>query len=67
MKAGNSWTVGALTLGAADLAPIAAEDYDGDGSVEAVSLELDGLAAKGATVSVSYTTDPLTVLGFSVG
>ena len=55
-----------MRLTPGDLAPIAVQDYDGDGDKETVALELDGLAEEQATASVRYVTEPVfTVVGFS--
>ena len=61
---------GTLKVTAGDLGDIALEDYDGDGNPagqETIAEELDGLAASGARVSISYHEQPrLGVDGFSV-
>ncbi len=66
-RAGGGWTIGTVTLTAGHLSSIAAADYDGDGGIEQVTAEFDGLAASGATATLSYTSNPFAVVGFSVG
>ena len=63
----GGWKVDTLKLTPDDLGPIASQDYDKDGTIESVALELDGLAAAGVRVSVSYYTLPtFKVNGFSL-
>jgi hypothetical protein len=65
--ASGGWRIGTVTLAVADLDPIAGKDWDGDGKVEPVSLELGGLAAKGARVRLTcYLGAHPKVVDFSV-
>jgi hypothetical protein len=64
--AGN-WHVQSVTLGADEVTAIAPDDYDGDGTVEPIDDELDGLAAASTVVTLTYTAKPLKVVGLGVG
>jgi hypothetical protein len=54
----GSWSVGGVQLTASDLSPLEGSDRDGDGVVEPASVELDGLVASAAPVTLTYLTQP---------
>lgn len=61
------WAVGTVDVTAEDLARITAEDWDGDGQLESVSLELDGLVATRVEATLAYYGEPgFTVVGLTV-
>jgi len=63
----GGWTIAGVRLTTADLSPIADKDYDGNGTVEPVSAELDGLARTGTPATLTYYDQPsFKVNGFSV-
>ena len=41
-----------------DLRDVAVKDYDGDGTVEPIGEELDGLVGSARTVSITYYQQP---------
>jgi hypothetical protein len=54
----GGWRIGDLTLSESDVASATAQDWDGDGTVESAAEELDGLAAAGTEVVMTYDADP---------
>ncbi len=64
----GGWSVGGVRLTVDDLGPVTARDYDGDGTVEPVAAELDGLVTTGHATVLSYYTQPsFTVHGLDLG
>jgi membrane-bound lytic murein transglycosylase B len=66
-KVTGGWTVAGVKLTTADLSSIASQDWDGDGTTESMPDEFDGLAAKGASATLTYYDKPtFKVNGFSL-
>ena len=56
--AGGGWMVDAVRLTVDDLRDVAGKDHDGDGTVEPIGDELDGLVASARSVSVTFYQQP---------
>lgn len=65
---GSSWVVAGTTFTAVQAAGVAAEDLDGDGQIESVPAELDGVVEREGTVRVhlSKTGSKVTVTEIEV-